>query len=137
MTERKAFIDPYWAILCGCVLATVLIVLFFLIDAGNRPARAEDRCAGIGVIASAVRVQGYAVAVETDPAKVALVLSLLKANGLPETAQADGLFFVKMPTGIRVSFIVDGCLSGMGAVDHAMSEEIRRIVKFELAGRDT
>lgn len=125
----------FWALCSGLVLVSVF-VLFIALACASPPAYAQDRCAGIGVISSAVRVQGFAVAVETDPALVQQVLDLLKANGFPKDVQADGLFFVKMPSGIRVSFITAGCLSGMVSVDPTISEAIRKIVKFEAAGRD-
>lgn len=135
MTERKAFIAPFWLMVISLGLAVAF--LFVLAMAGGVPkAYAQDRCAGIGVIASAVRVQGFDVAVETDAEAVDRVMSFLKAHGLPKEAEAEGLLFVKLPDGMRVSFIVGGCVSGMLSVDVTASEEIKRIVNGDPEGRD-
>jgi hypothetical protein len=138
MAERKAFISPYWAICAGCVGSALLICLLTYLGSLPTvitPAKAEDRCAGIDVIASAVRVQGYEVRIEAREEEVARVMRFLTSNGFPKGVQAEGLLLVIMKDGLRVSFIVGGCLEGMVGVDRAGAEEIIRIVNGDALGR--
>ncbi len=125
----------FYGLCSGLGLVAGLVLLLSLMGAAPR-AYAQDRCAGIDVIASAVAVQGHEVSVVRDTEQVSRILAFLKRHGFPEEFTADGLFFVKLEDGMRVSFINDGCLDGMVSVDVPVARRIQQIVNGEPKGRD-